>query len=297
MSTSPPLSMEQLRTLVAVADAGSFSGAARRLGRTQPAVSYAIAGLESHLGFALFERGRRHPVLTDAGATILAYARRISLLGDELQASAAGLTQGLEGILSVSIDSFFPVTRLSAALAEFAAHFPSVTPNVRIESRDAVLERVLDRECVMGLSAADGAWPLGIEARDFATVTIVAVVAPHHPLGRQVGPIPASVVRDTIQITNKPAGKADDSRDVAVNSARLWRVSDVSTAVALLVEGIGWGYLPLHIAQPQIGSGRLTELPLATRARGELTFSLLHRADAPRGPAGRWLAERLSQPA
>ena len=295
MSTSP-LSIEQLRTLVAVVDAGSFSGAARRLGRTQPAVSYAIAGLEGHLGFALFERGRRRPVLTDAGATILAYARRISLLSDELQASAASLTQGLEGVLSLSVDSFFPVPRLTAALADFAAHYPSVTPNVLVESRDAVLERVLNRECAMGVSAADGAWPLGVEARDFATVTVVAVVAPHHPLGRHGGPIPASVIRDTIQVTNKPAGKADDSRDVAVNSARLWRVNDLATAVALLIEGIGWGYLPLHVAQPQLSAGTLIRLQLATRARGDLTFSLLHRADAPQGPAGRWLAERLSQP-
>lgn len=169
--------IDQLRTFVAVVDAGGFSGAAKRLGRSQPAVSYAMAALEEQLGLALFKRGRRSPVLTDAGAAILAYARRICLLGDELQASASNLTGGLEGVVSIAIDSFFPRARLTAAMKDFAANFPSATPHLFVGSRDAVLERVLDRESVIGISATDIAWPSGIEARDFGAVTIVAVAA------------------------------------------------------------------------------------------------------------------------
>src|SRR5438132_7127360 len=95
MSTPVP-SLEQLRVLVEVADSGSFSAAGRRLGRSQPVVSYAIANLEAELGFALFVRGKRRPVLTERGAVVLDYARRLSLLSDELQASTQQLRSGAE---------------------------------------------------------------------------------------------------------------------------------------------------------------------------------------------------------
>lgn len=59
-----------------VIDEGSFTAAAKKLGRTQPAVSAQIASLESSLGFSLFERGR-DLVLTRQGEAFLPYARRI----------------------------------------------------------------------------------------------------------------------------------------------------------------------------------------------------------------------------
>jgi DNA-binding transcriptional LysR family regulator len=74
-----PIIFDQLRVFETVADAGSFSAAARRLRRAQSAVSYAIGNLEAQLGIALFERGRRRPVLTEAGRAVLADARAVAL--------------------------------------------------------------------------------------------------------------------------------------------------------------------------------------------------------------------------
>jgi DNA-binding transcriptional LysR family regulator len=286
-------SLEHLRVFAIVVDEGSFSGAARVLNRSQPAVSYAIGVLESQLGVTLFERGRRRPVLTDAGAVMLAYARRMRLLDDELQATAANLTLGLEGAVSLAIDSFFPVGWVQVAMKEFAQRYPSVAVNLTIESRDAVVQRVLDGQCVFGVAATDVAWPAGIEARDFGEVQIIAVAAPDHVLAVHAGEIPASQIRDSLQITNKLPGLDGEARDVAINSARLWRVSDLATAVALLKVGVGWGYLPLHVAQAEIDAGGLARLSLSTRSFGAQPFSLLYRADSPPGPGARWLAERL----
>jgi len=297
MPIGPTASLEHLRVFAVVVDEGSFSGAARVLNRTQPAVSYAVGVLENQLGVTLFERGRRRPILTEAGAVILAYARRMRLLDDELQASAANLTRGLEGTVTLAIDSFFPTERVSAAMKRFAERHPSVSVHLSIESRDAVVHRVLDRQCVLGVAATDVAWPAGIEARDFGALEIVAVAAPHHVLARHDGEIPASLIRDSLQITNKLPGLDGEAKDVAVNSARLWRVSDLTTEVALLQAGVGWGYLPLHVARPQIEAGRLARLALSTRSFGAQPFSLLHRADTPPGPGARWLAEALVEDA
>jgi DNA-binding transcriptional LysR family regulator len=100
-------------------------------------------------------------------------------------------------------------------------------------------------------------------------------------------------VRDSLQITNRAAGDEDETRDVSINSSRLWRVGSLSLQVELLRRGLGWGYLPVHVAQAQIRAGHLVQLDPATRRRGVQPWSLMYRAAKPPGPAGRLLMERL----
>ena len=63
-----PLTLDQMRVLIAVAETGSFSAAARKLGRVQSAISQAVQAMEQALRLTLFDRSREDPVLTDAGA-------------------------------------------------------------------------------------------------------------------------------------------------------------------------------------------------------------------------------------
>ena len=120
MNPASAPSLDHLRILTAVVDAGSFSAAARQLDRSQPAISYGIAALEEQLGLTLFERGKRKPTLTASGVAVLAYARRLCQLADELTASASSLTAGLEGQLVIGIDTFFPEEHLAATIAKRA---------------------------------------------------------------------------------------------------------------------------------------------------------------------------------
>src|SRR5271154_2231676 len=93
MDTGTP-TLDQLHVLTAVVEAGSFSAAARRLHRAQSVVSYTIANLEAQLGVALFARDGRRPLLTDAGRALVADARRVGRLVDELRARAAAPRAG-----------------------------------------------------------------------------------------------------------------------------------------------------------------------------------------------------------
>src|SRR3954470_16056861 len=77
------VTIEQLRTLRAVAEAGSFSAAARKLGRVQAAVSQSIDRLEAQLALRLFDRTGRVPRLTPHGEAVVAAAARV---GDEVDA-------------------------------------------------------------------------------------------------------------------------------------------------------------------------------------------------------------------
>src|SRR5438132_8393571 len=89
--------LDQLRVFLTVVDVGSFAGAARKLSRATSVISYTIANLENQLGVALFDRKTtRKPQLTEAGRTVLAEARTVTMGIDGLRAKVQGLLQGLE---------------------------------------------------------------------------------------------------------------------------------------------------------------------------------------------------------
>ena len=110
--------LDQLRVLAVVADEGSFSAAARVLGRAQSVISYTVGQLEAQLGLALFERGGRAPVLTEAGRALVADARRVGGLVQELRARALALRQGTEAEVSLAVDVMFPVSRGGTSAVE-----------------------------------------------------------------------------------------------------------------------------------------------------------------------------------
>jgi DNA-binding transcriptional LysR family regulator len=292
MDRSP--SLEQLRALIAVAEAGSFSAAARQLDRAQSVVSYTIANLEALLGVALFERGKRKPELTAAGRAILADARRLDLLMGQLNAKAAGLQRGLEGEVSLAVDVMFPSQRLVEALQAFAMAFPTVALNLTMEALGGVLKLLLDGECALGISGPNQNWPHVIEAQLIGTVELVLVAAPGHPLASASQPVRISDAREHTQLVLTDRSRLTEGQSFGVYSNRAWKLGDLGAKHRLLLAGLGWGSMPLHLVQADLEAGRLVRIALADRRSVNYNVSLIHRTDTAQGPAGQWLSHYLT---
>jgi DNA-binding transcriptional LysR family regulator len=292
--TSAP-TLDQLAVFAAVVDCGSFSAAARRLNRAQSVISYTVAGLEAQLGLALFARGQRRPVLTEAGRAMLADARRVIGTMEDLRARAAALTQGLEAELALAVDVMFPTDRLVGAIEDFARTFPTVALRLRMEALGGTTQLVMDGECGLGITggyslATDSLW-----RRTIGGAELVAVVAPTHPLAAIVGPIPSSALREHVQLVLSDRTKLTEGRDFGVLSPRTWRLGDLGAKHALLRAGLGWGRMPEAMIRDDLRDGKLAPLDVDERERPVFPFMLIRRADAPAGPASRWLAERFHQ--
>lgn len=287
--------LDQLRVLATVAEAGSFSAAARRLGRAQSVISYTIANLEAQLGLTLFARAGRRPELTEAGRALVADANRVGLLVDELRARAAALRRGLEAELGLAVDVMFPTARLVAALDDFAREYPTVGLRLRIEALGGVAQLVLDGTCRLGVSGWTGAVPGALERRAIGEVLLVPVAAPSHPLARAPRPIPGAVLRDQVQLVLTDRTTLTAGQEFGVLALRTWRLGDLGAKHALLLAGLGWGNMPEEMVAPDLESGRLVRLDLAEAPQHRYPISLVHRTDAPPGPAGAWLAERLAR--
>ncbi|CAG9256595.1 LysR family transcriptional regulator [Paraburkholderia unamae] len=288
-------SLEQLRALIAVAETGSFSAAARQLDRAQSVVSYTIANLEALLGVALFERGKRKPELTAAGRAILADARRLDLLMGQLNAKAAGLQRGLEGEVSLAVDVMFPSQRLVEALQAFAFTFPTVALNLTMEALGGVLKLVLDGDCALGISGPNHNWPHVIEAQSIGTVELVMVAAPCHPLAKAEQPVRISDAREHTQLVLTDRSRLTEGQNFGVYSNRAWKLGDLGAKHRLLLAGLGWGSMPRHLVEADLEAGRLVRVALADRRSVSYNISLIHRTNAARGPASEWLSHYLLQ--
>jgi DNA-binding transcriptional LysR family regulator len=214
MSDTGTPTLDQLHVLTTVVEAGSFSAAARRLHRAQSVISYTIANLEAQLGVALFARDGRRPVLTEAGVALIADARRVGRMVDEMRARAAALRQGLEAELGLAVDVMFPTARLVAALDAFARAYPTVGLRLRIEGLGGVARLVLDRSCQLGVSGWMGEVPDMLERRAIGEVRLIPVAAPTHPVaGTQAHPATArgacaDTARGTCADANRQRGVA-----------------------------------------------------------------------------------------
>ena len=283
---------DQLKVFLAVVDAGSFTGAARQLGRATSVISYAIGNLEAQLGVSLFDRDTtRKPQLTEAGRMVLAEARSVANGVNGLRAKVKGLLQGLEPEVHLALDVMLPAARTVDALKAFREAFPTVTLRLYVEALGGVTQMVLDRRATLGVSG-----PLepidGIEKRGIGSVALRPVAAPGHPLAL-AGVNAPGAGRDHVQLVLTDRSALTQGQEFSVLGNRSWRLADLGSKHMLLREGIGWGYMPMPMVREDLESGRLVQLDMPDAQGGDYPLDAIYRTDTPPGPAGAFLIARF----
>jgi DNA-binding transcriptional LysR family regulator len=289
------VTLDQFRTFIAAADEGSFSAAARRLGRAQSVVSQTLANMEGQLGIKLFDRSGRIPVLTESGRALLPDARAVAGNIDAFKARARGLAGGLEAELSVVVDVMLPTPVLTHAVAEFSARFPDVPLRLYVEALGAVLQLVLDGTCAFGIVGTLPDVPDSVVRERLMEVQIVPVASPSHSLNAHPVPLTIDDLSGHIQLVLTDRSSLSNGTEIGVVSTKSWRLADLGAKHAFLKAGMGWGGMPLHVVQADIDSGALVILDVVEMPRrgAWVPLSAAFKADAPPGPAGRWLIERI----
>jgi DNA-binding transcriptional LysR family regulator len=286
-------SLDQLQVFLTVVETGSFAAAGRRLRRATSAVSYTIANLERQLGLALFDRERtRKPVLTEAGAAVLAKARAVSGGIDDLRASVKGLLGGLEAEVTLVVDVMLPTSRLVDAVQAFERKFPTVTLRLHVEALSAVAQLVQAGIAGIGVGGALHTTMPGIEQFQVGEVELIPVAAPQHPLARDPPQSPGAARRYRQLILTVRSSFAE-GQDVGVLGAETWRLADLGAKHALLLAGSGWGLMPEPIVREDLAAARLVRLELPEARRGSYPLQAIYRADNPPGPAAAWMIQRF----
>lgn len=143
------LDLDTLRTLVTANDLKGYGQAAARLGRTPSAISLQMKRLQEDVGVPLFRRSGRGLSLTEAGEAVLRYGRRMLALNDELLENVRG--GAVPGGVSLGVSQDF-ADLLPGVLAQFAALYPRVPLEVRIEGNGALADAVQKGELDVALA-------------------------------------------------------------------------------------------------------------------------------------------------
>lgn len=155
------LPTELLRTFVKAVELGSFTRAGDAVGRTQSAISLQMRRLEEMLDTPLFERGTHRVKLTEEGATLADYARRVLALNDEAVASLR--RPRVAGCLRLGAPHEYMASLLPTILGKFAQSHPAVTLEVTCDLSKNLLERQAKGEFDLVIALHDdGQWGSGV---------------------------------------------------------------------------------------------------------------------------------------
>ncbi|WP_332119071.1 LysR substrate-binding domain-containing protein [Azorhizobium caulinodans] len=152
----PNLDMDALRSFVAGVELGSFARASDRLGRSTSAVSAQLKKLEEQAGVALVRKAGRGLALTDAGETLLSYARRLLDLNDEALTALRGVE--LEGWVRLGLQEDFGEAILPHVLGRFARAHPKVRIESRIARNSELVDKTLSGHLDLALAWDGGEW-------------------------------------------------------------------------------------------------------------------------------------------
>lgn len=287
------LTFDQIRIFLTVAETGTFSAAAKKLGRVQSAVSYAINNLEATLEVRLFDRSQKRPQLTHEGCQLLADARAVDLKMIDLKARAKGMSQGVEPKLSLVVDVLYPLKCLSKILADLNLDFPTLPVELHVESLGATAEMLETGKCEIGILGPLIPEYERFELTPLSPIHVIPVCSPSHPLAAHGEPLTQSMLSDHNQLVLSDRSTVTTDKDFAVLSPKTWRLTDIGAKKELLLAGLGWGFLPAYMVEDKLQSGDLVELALHDQALSDrsLSFSLAYRKDNPPGPGGRRLSE------
>jgi DNA-binding transcriptional LysR family regulator len=280
--------LQDLGTFVTVATERSFSVAAKKLHRTQPAVSQAIRRLEEELGDRLFDRSVRNGALTEAGRLLLEYASRLLSLAADAEVAVRELQQVRRGRVIIGANEA-AVHSLLPFLDGFTRAHPQALVEVRRVRSRAIAAELLNRSLDFGVLTFQPA-DRGLQSISLGGDELVMLAHPAHPLaGRRRATI-EEVGQQTVIAHNDPSParervlRAYERRHTPINiQVALPSLDGIKRAVEM---GVGVAVLPRRCALTEIARGQLVAIKvpgLSTRRQVRLVFrrgELSHAAEA-----------------
>ena len=272
--------MQALSIFLAVAEERSFSRAAAKVHRTQPAVSQAVRRLEAALGETLVDRTSKNGTLTEAGRVLQNYGGRLVRLAEEAESAVRELRDLRRGRVLVGANEA-AVHTLLPLIARFRQQYPHVAIDVRrVPARQIAVE-------VQQGSLDFGALTFHPVEAGLLEVTVgsdelVLLVPPAHVLARRRSVTMEEVAAEPIVAHNDPSPARDrvlrlfEQRRIELTIVvALPSLDGIKRAVEM---GVGLALLPRRCAVTELGTGRLMAVPVAGISRRRQLILVCRRA-------------------
>src|SRR5690348_7797179 len=251
-----------LQVFLMVATEKSFSRAAEKLLRTQPAISLALQRLEAALGEKVIDRSGKELILTDAGRIVLEYARRFENLRLELENSLAELRDNSAGRLSIGANESTTVYLLQH-IERYRRLYPKIKVQVRRSLSSKIPADLIDGNMELGVISYDPA-DERISSTVIYTDSLAFVVSPKHRLANRKAISIAELGQETFIAHNV----LSPYRDVVLREFQRHKVPlhmdvempTIETIRKLVQNNEGVAFVPRMCVEQEIEQGRLAEV-------------------------------------
>ncbi|OIJ92428.1 LysR family transcriptional regulator [Streptomyces colonosanans] len=274
-----------LELLLAVARLGSLGRAARELGITQPAASSRIRSMERQLGVAMVDRSPRGSRLTDAGALVTDWARRIVEAAEAFDAGAQALRGRRDSRLRVAASMTIAEYLLPGWLMALRAQRPDTAVSLLAGNSAAVAQRLLADEADLGF--VEGLTvPTDLDAVVVGHDRLIVVTAPGHPWARRRTPLPAQELATTPLILREEGSGTRQVLETALGGlARpLLELSSTTAVKSSAVSGAGPAVLSELAVGEELSARRLVSIPVAGVRLDRALRAVWRRGHRPTGP-------------
>jgi Transcriptional regulator len=290
------MTFDQLETLEAIVEKGSFKAAAESLYKTQPSLSVAIKKLEEEFDLLIFNREEYRPKLTDQGRVFYTWAKQCLDSFRELQTVGKELgTQKMEPYLTIAVDPLVRFEALEGVMEETLLGKNPTEITFLSEILSGGMDKLISGEVDFSIGPrvreADD-----IESIPFDKVEMIPVIA--KSLVKTAGKVDLKFLKTHPQIVVLQGDKKDflkrESKGVVSDGRRCF-VTTHDMKYKLIHEGFGWGRLASHEVESELKKGQLIEIRDELVKPFTLDLHVMRFKRRPMGPVGRAVWGQLSQ--
>ncbi len=288
--------LDMLGTFVAVAEKGSFSAAARSLGKAQSGVSTTISNLEIDLGVELFDRSHRVPELTSAGKALLREAEAALMQATRLKEHAFRLSAGKEEeIINLALDESLPYASVSAIFEEFAEVFPDVSIHIEHASSIQTMSRLNNQTLNMAILLSQDQYKQPLRFQRIGRMLISEVIHHNHPLASKTVVTTGDLVEYRQLIYSRSLNTLLKQEHLV--STRQWFCDNYGALIAMINQGLGWAAIPNSLVKERLESGELKRIKheMYPYTQWEVSIDMVWNSLATIGKGGLWLQERFAR--
>jgi DNA-binding transcriptional LysR family regulator len=254
-----------LEHFLAVVDEGTFTRAAERMNRTQPAISQSIRRLEEEVGAPLFARDVHEITLTEAGRLLADYARRLLGMRDDAIRRVADLRTLKAGTLTIAAHEAAAVYLLPAPLRAYLQRFPDIKVGIQRSRLAEIPRQVMDREVDVGFVKEKPTFH-ELQTVEVHSDQMVLVAAPQHPLVKRRDVGLRDLGSEQFVIHHQCAATTDRILQLFEQQAtrcrvvaELWSFENVKTFVR---EQVGVAIVPRITVRQELADGTLALVPV-----------------------------------
>jgi DNA-binding transcriptional LysR family regulator len=256
------MELHTLQVFETVVSERSFSRAADKLFRTQPAISLAVQRLEAEVGAKLIDRGPKDLVLTDAGRTVLDYARRFRNLGQELADALVELRDKSAGRLTIGANESSTLYLLPY-IERYRGRYPKIKMQIRRSQSSKIPAELLEGDLELGVASYDPNDDR-IATKVIYTDALTFIVSPKHRLARRRSVSITELGRETFIAHNV----VSPYREVVLREFRRHKVPlhmdvempTLETIRRLVQDNEGVAFLPRMCVQQDVETGALRQV-------------------------------------